>query len=125
VQLSIADAPPDGLVTTPDDVRDLGGGVDLRSVGFALGECSLAWPGRVPQDADGLCDNVAMSPAEKFRAALELHEAGVAVMRQNFRRRNPGASAAQIEDLLSAWLRTRPGAEHGDTAGRPSSRLRE
>jgi hypothetical protein len=71
-----------------------------------------------------VCDNGDMSPAEKFRAAMELHEAGVAVMRQNFRRRNPGAPAAEIERLLSAWLRTRPGAEHGDTAGRPSSRLR-
>jgi hypothetical protein len=85
---------------------------------------AMAWPGRVRRDADVVCDNVRMSPAEKFRAALELHEAGVAVMRQNLRRRNPGASAAKIEELLSAWLRTRPGAEHGDAAGRPSSRLR-
>jgi hypothetical protein len=66
-----------------------------------------------------------MSPAEKLRAALELHEAGVALMRQNLRRRNPDASAADVEELLSAWLRTRPGAEHGDAAGRPSRRLRE
>jgi hypothetical protein len=85
---------------------------------------AMAWPGRVRRDADVVCDNVRMSPAEKFRAALELHEAGVAVMRQNLRRRNPGASVAKIEELLSAWLRTRPGAEHGDTAGRPTSRLR-
>lgn len=85
---------------------------------------AMAGPGRVGRDTDVVCDNVAMSPAEKFRAALELHEAGVAVMRQNLRRRNPGASAAKIEELLSAWLRTRPGAEHGDAAGRPSSRLR-
>ena len=76
------------------------------------------------RDTDLVCDNVGMTPAEKFRAALELHEAGVAVMRQNLRRRNPGASDAEIDELLSAWMRTRPGAEHGDAVGRPSSRLR-
>jgi hypothetical protein len=65
-----------------------------------------------------------MSPAQKFRAALELHEVGVALMRQNLRRRNPDASAAEIEKLLSVWLRTRPGAEYGDAVGRPTSRLR-
>jgi Rv0078B-related antitoxin len=75
-------------------------------------------------DTDLVCDNIGMTPAEKFRAALELHEAGVAVMRQNLRRRNPDASDAEIDELLSAWLRTRPGAEHGDAVGRPSSRLR-
>jgi hypothetical protein len=64
-----------------------------------------------------------MSPAEKLRAALELHEVGVALMRQNLRRRNPDASTADIEELLSGWLRTRPGAEHGDAVGRPSRRL--
>jgi hypothetical protein len=63
-----------------------------------------------------------MSPAVKLRAALELHEAGVAVMRQNLRRRNPNASAAEIENLLTR-ISTRPGAEHGDTVGRPSLRL--
>ena len=65
-----------------------------------------------------------MSPAEKLRAALELHEVGVALMRQNLRRRNPNASAADIEELLLAWVRTRPGAEHGDAVGPPSRRLR-
>lgn len=84
---------------------------------------AMAWAGCVRRDMDLLCDNVGMTPAEKFRATLGLHEAGVAVMRQNLRRRNPGASVAKIEQLLSAWLRTRPGAEHGDAAGRLSSRL--
>lgn len=65
-----------------------------------------------------------MSPAEKLQAALELHEAGVALMRQNLRRRNPDASQEHIDALLTAWVRTRPGAEYGDAVGRPSSRLR-
>lgn len=64
-----------------------------------------------------------MSPAEKLRAALELHEVGVAVMRQNLRRRHPDAPQSRIEQLLSTWLRTRPGAEHGDSVGRVSARL--
>lgn len=64
-----------------------------------------------------------MSPAEKLRAALELHDVGVALMRQNLRRRNPNVSAADIEKLLLDWVRTRPGAEHGDAVGRPSRRL--
>jgi len=46
-----------------------------------------------------------------------------AVMRQNLRRRHAEASEARIEDLLSTWLRTRLGAEHGDSVGRVSARL--
>lgn len=64
-----------------------------------------------------------MTPAEKLRAALELHEVGVELMRQNLRRRHPHASDETIEQLLTDWLRTRPGAEHGDAAGRPSTRV--
>ena len=64
-----------------------------------------------------------MSPADKLRAALELHEVGVALMRQNLRRRHPGESDEMIDERLTHWLRTRPGAEHGDAAGRPSTRV--
>lgn len=64
-----------------------------------------------------------MTPAEKLRAALELHEVGVELMRQNLRRGHPDASDETIEQLLTDWLRTRPGAEHGDAAGRPSTRV--
>lgn len=55
--------------------------------------------------------------AERFRCALELHEAGVVLMRQNLRRRFPAASDAEIEERLVAWLSVRPGAEHGDSVG--------
>jgi hypothetical protein len=64
-----------------------------------------------------------MTPAEKLRAALELHEVGVELMGQNLRRRHPDASDETIEQLLTDWVRTRPGAEHGDAAGRPSTRI--
>jgi hypothetical protein len=64
-----------------------------------------------------------MSPADKLRAALELHDVGVALMRQNLRRRHPGESDQLIDERLTKWVRTRPGAEHGDAAGRPSTRI--
>ena len=60
-----------------------------------------------------------LTPAQRMRLAGDLFEAGVQLMRQNLRRRNPGAAEAEIEALLSAWMATRPGAEAGDSAGRP------
>jgi hypothetical protein len=64
----------------------------------------------------------ATTPAERLRIALDLHDAGVEMMRQNLRRRHPGASEQEIERLLVAWLHERPGAEHGDAVGRPRPR---
>ncbi|MFW5925373.1 MAG: hypothetical protein ACOCV4_04355 [Myxococcota bacterium] len=66
-----------------------------------------------------------MSPSEKERAAarlrtaLDLFEAGVAMMRQKLRREHPDAPAEEIQRRLGRWLHTRPGAEHGDAEGRP------
>jgi hypothetical protein len=40
-------------------------------------------------------------------------------MRENLRREHPTESEGQIEERLRSWLRHRPGAEHGDSAGRP------
>ena len=51
--------------------------------------------------------------------ALDLHEAGVGVMRQKLRRDNPGLDEAAVERLLHAWLCERPGARHGDAEGAP------
>lgn len=60
---------------------------------------------------------------ERLRTALALHGDGVALMRQNLRRRHPDAAAQEIEQLLQAWLLDRPGAEYGDGVGRPGRRL--
>jgi hypothetical protein len=63
---------------------------------------------------------------QRFKAALDLFETGVDLMRQNLRRRHPEASDAEIERLLGRWLRERPGAESGDCTGRsvePDARL--
>jgi hypothetical protein len=57
----------------------------------------------------------------RMRLALEMFEAGVTLMRQNLRRRNPGLGEAEIEVLLGRWLQDRPGAEFGDSAGVPCS----
>lgn len=56
--------------------------------------------------------------AEAFRTTLDLFETGVSLMRQNLRRAHPDATDEAIDDLLTSWLRERPGAEHGDCPGR-------
>jgi hypothetical protein len=66
-----------------------------------------------------------MSPEEKRRAearlrlALEMHAFGVAMMRQNLRRRDPAASPDELERRLVKWLHERPGAQFGDAQGTP------
>ena len=61
--------------------------------------------------------------AARLRMALEMHEEGVRLMRQNLHRRNPEASGPVIERLLGDWLQHRPGAEHGDAEGIPRRSL--
>lgn len=56
--------------------------------------------------------------AARLLAALDLHEVGVDLMRQNLRRRHPRSSDEDIDARLKAWLLTRPGAEAGDCPGR-------
>lgn len=59
------------------------------------------------------------SPSDRLRLALDLFAAGEAMMRQNLKRQFPDADDADIETRLAAWLSERPGAESGDSAGRP------
>lgn len=59
-------------------------------------------------------------PAEAFRAALDLFDMGLLLMRQNLRRRYPDAAEPEIDSRLQQWLRHRPGAEAGDGDGRPA-----
>ena len=51
--------------------------------------------------------------------AFELHELAEAMVRQNWLRRHPGATADEVEAAVGAWLANRPGAEFGDCEGRP------
>ena len=55
---------------------------------------------------------------DNLRTALDIHEVGVALMRQNLRRAYPDDSDAGIDARLLAWLRQRPGADGGDAVGR-------
>jgi hypothetical protein len=68
-----------------------------------------------------------MVDAEKYRAnaitTAILMDAGIALMRQNLRRRHPERTEAEIDVLLSAWLRRADDPIPGDTAG--SVRARE
>jgi hypothetical protein len=57
--------------------------------------------------------------AARLNHALALFEFGESIQREQLRRRHPDASPDEIERMLVAWLRDRPGAEHGDAAGRP------
>ena len=57
--------------------------------------------------------------AARLRTAFDLFVAGRRMMRQNLKRRHPEASDREIDSHLRAWLRERPGAEHGDAVGRP------
>lgn len=56
--------------------------------------------------------------AARLRQALELHAAGIDMMRQTLRRRHPALAEEEIEQLLAQWVRQRPGAENGDGEGR-------
>lgn len=57
--------------------------------------------------------------AARLRAAIEMFEAGVEMMRQTLRRTNPGLDDDEVETRLRAWLAERPGAPFGDAVGRP------
>ena len=59
--------------------------------------------------------------SRRLRSAFDLQRFGIAMMRQNLVRRHPAETEAEIDDRLRAWLRARPGAEHGDAVGRPGS----
>ena len=51
---------------------------------------------------------------ENLRAVLDMFDFGVDLMRERLRREHPSADDGAIEQLLTTWLHTRPGAEHGD-----------
>ena len=59
---------------------------------------------------------------ERLRQTFDLFDAGVSMMRARLRREHPTLDDYGIEQLLGAWLATRPGAEHGDAAGVPRRR---
>jgi Rv0078B-related antitoxin len=59
--------------------------------------------------------------AARLRTAFDLFELGESMRRSQLRREYPDATEGEIEALLVTWLHARPGAEHGDSWGRPVS----
>lgn len=45
-----------------------------------------------------------LSISDRVQALFELHELGVAMVRQRFARQNPDASDAELDDLVGSWL---------------------
>ncbi len=70
-----------------------------------------------------MIDSSDSTPARRLQVALELYGLGEEIQRQNLRREFPQASPEEIERRLTQWLRTRPGAEHGDSDGHPARRF--
>lgn len=60
-------------------------------------------------DADRYLQNAATTAVQV--------EAGIALMRQNLKRRHPQASEAEIDERLNAWLYRTDDPIPGDTAG--------
>ena len=60
---------------------------------------------------------------QRFRLALDMYEFGERMQRSRLRRHYPQAAGEQIDAMLRAWRESRPGAPHGDAAGRPSDRF--
>ena len=54
---------------------------------------------------------------ENTAATAALVEAGIALMRQNLRRRHPEANEIRIDDLLQTWLYRTNDPIQGDVAG--------
>ena len=59
------------------------------------------------------------SMSDAFRTTLDLFKTGVDLMSQNLRRKHPQANEDAIDRRLRQWLLERPGAELGDSTGRP------
>lgn len=64
-------------------------------------------------------ENDLAAAAARLRTALDLFDTGVEIKRRGLMRLFPDADTATIERKIVEWLRTRPGAEHGDAVGRP------
>ena len=49
---------------------------------------------------------------------MDMFEIGVVLREQRFRRDHSEATESDIKAMMAEWMRWRPGAENGDTAGR-------
>lgn len=58
------------------------------------------------------------TPEARLRLALDLSHAAEIIMRKNLERRFPEENHLEINERLRQWYHERPGAQHGDGAGR-------
>ena len=82
--------------------------------------CGRAAIGAQPHDHGNLAwmtRDLLARASVRLQTALRLHETGVAMKRAQLRREDPAAPEAELNRRLLIWLRTRPGAEHGDADG--------
>ena len=63
----------------------------------------------------GIIVTMAGTPETNLRLALDLFEAGEAMMRQNLRRAHPDATEEELRSMLVRWLMDRP--SHADADG--------
>ncbi len=62
------------------------------------------------------------SAADRLRLALDLYEAGEAMLRGRLRREHPDDDEAALDRRVTEWRLRRPGAEFGDYPGPASDR---
>lgn len=57
--------------------------------------------------------------AARLRMAFEMAEMGARMVEAKYRREHPDATDEAVADHIARWWGDRPGAPHGDAAGRP------
>ena len=57
------------------------------------------------------------TPTVRMRVAFELADLAYEMKRQQFRRKHPEATEAQLDQWMAEWHQVRPGAEYGDASG--------
>jgi len=68
-----------------------------------------------------LVDARLAAAARRLRLALDLFTTGERLMRQRLRRGHPELSHEELELRVVQWLRARPGAQFGDSPGKPAA----
>jgi hypothetical protein len=61
---------------------------------------------------------VATSASDGFAVVVELTETAAAMVAARHRREHPDATDDEVDEVVRAWWRDRPGAPDGDCPGR-------
>jgi hypothetical protein len=63
-------------------------------------------------------EEVAALTRNSLQDVIEIHDLGVAMMRQNLGRTMPDATPEEVERTLTAWLRASPPGDHREALTR-------